>query len=248
MPRVSNTTSDQEPDLRIYVTRDYEDFVILGNNRYIVDGHARNLAGEGNVTATEPIIVNERMEVIDGQHRLQACRDNGWPVYYIKREGLTIAVARKMNILQRPWTSDDFAQSYANDNNRQYQKYLVIKEDYGYNHSITLAYIVGENRRGMMNEFRNGEFTVDDEAGARARLDKLAEAGDVLGGVPNQYFALAYLQVMRVRGFDQARMIRKLNLCGDAYMRKFGSAQDYMRAMEEVYNYMMSDTNRLRLY
>lgn len=230
----------------------YDEFVLLGDNRAVVDGHVNSVKKafetKGNLTEKQPILVNERMEIIDGQHRFAACKELGAPIYYTMHPGLTIEDARAMNILHRSWTADDFAQSYANGGNRDYQKYLEIKEDYGYSHSITMAYIVGENRKGMYNAFRAGEFEVEDEAAARVRLDKLTEAGEVLGGVPNQYFALAYLQVMRVRGFDQARMVRKLRSCGDTYMRKFGSAIDYMRAMEEVYNYMMTDTNRLRLY
>lgn len=242
MPRIVQTQ----------VTSNYDEFVILGDNREIVDGHVKSIRKafeeKGNITAKQPLLVNERMEIIDGQHRFNACKELGLPVYFTVHEGLTIADARSMNILHRSWKADDFALSYANGGNRQYQKYLELKEDYGFGHSIMMAYIVGENRKGMYNWFRDGELTIEDEAAARVRLDKLTEAGEVLGGIANQYFAMAYLQVMRVRGFDQNRMIRKFRTCGDNYMRKFGSAVDYMRAMEEVYNYMTSETNRLRLY
>ena len=34
-----------------------------------------------------PILVNEKMEVIDGQHRLQAQKELNLPTYYIKNKG-----------------------------------------------------------------------------------------------------------------------------------------------------------------
>lgn len=234
--------------LKIYKSMDYDQFIFLDDNRGVVNGHVASLAEEGNVTAVEPITVNERFEVIDGQHRVTACRENGWPVYFKIREGLTISDARKMNILHRTWTADDFAKSYAADGNTQYQKFLQLREEYGFTHTITLFTVYNGDKKGISQQFRAGELQIEDEAATRARLDKLSEMVEVMNVKPSQHFFTSYLEVLKVNGFDQRRMVRKTQAVGDQFLRRFGSMSDYYRALEEVYNYAMPENNRLRLY
>lgn len=234
--------------LKIYKSTDYEQFIFLDDNRGTVNGHVAALTEEGNVTAIEPITVNEHFEVIDGQHRILSCKENGWPVYFKVREGLTISDARKMNILHRTWTADDFAKSYAADGNVQYQKFLQLREEYGLNHTVTLFAVYNGEKQGLGRQFRAGDFVIEDEAATRARLDKMAAMTEVMNIKPSQHFFTAYLEVMKVNGFDHNRMVRKTQAVGDQFLRKFGSMPDYFRALEEVYNYGMSENNRLRLY
>lgn len=249
MPKVIEETVGQEYDpLQIYSTTDYDKFIFLDDNRGIINGHVASLSEEGNVTAIEPITVNERFEVIDGQHRIRSCKENGWPVYFKVREGLTISDARKMNILHRTWTADDFAKSYADEGKVQYQKFLQLREEYGFTHTITLFTVYNGDKKGLSVQFRAGDFLIEDEAATRARLDKLAEMVSVMNIKPSQHFFTAYLEVMKVNGFDHRRMVRKTQQVGDQFLRTFGTMTDYFRALEEVYNYAMPENNRLRLY
>jgi len=249
MPRVIEEDLSQGYDpLQIYSTTDYDKFVFLDDNRRLIGGHVNSLAEEGNVTAVEPVTVNERFEVIDGQHRIQACKENSWPVYFKVREGLTISDARKMNILHRSWTADDFAKSYAADGKVQYQKFIELREEYGFTHTVTLFAIYNGDLKGLSVRFRTGDLVIEDEAATRARLDRLSEMVEVMNIKPSQHFFTAYLEVMKVNGFDHRRMVRKTQQVGDQLLRKFGTMTDYYRALEEVYNYAMPENNRLRLY
>ena len=77
----------------VYATTDYGKFKILITNRIVIDKVVKKLVKSmlesGWIGA--PIVVNERMEVIDGQHRIAAAERIGIPVHYIVMEGLTIA-------------------------------------------------------------------------------------------------------------------------------------------------------------
>lgn len=247
MPRLTDNQV-VESELQIQVTTNYDQFVILEDNRDVVEGHVDNLAKEGNVTATQPIIVNERMEIIDGQHRFDGCKENGWPVYFIKREGLTIGTARKMNILQRSWRMEDFEKSYAADGNINYRKFRDLREEYGLAGTIVLIAIYNGNIRGKNELFRLGELEIDDEAATRARLDKLVEMRDAITHVPAQSFYASYIEILKLNGFDHRRMVRKTEQIGSQLLHRFGTASDYSRALEEVYNYAMPENNRMRLY
>lgn len=229
----------------------YDQFSLFDANRNVNRGHVEAIKKAfeemGNFTEKQPILVNGDMKIIDGQHRFAACRELGLPIYYTVQEGLGVKDARAMNILHRTWRLDDFARSYAESGDKSYQKFLTMAEDYDFSYSVLMTYAMGGEERGAFSGFRKGEFVFRDVPAARARLDKLAEAVEVTGN-RDKNFAYAYLKVIAVSGFDQRRMVRKLTQVGDQLMRRFGNPTEYQRALEEVYNYSMSDGNRLRLY
>lgn len=249
MPRI--TTDETGVENVVQVSRNYNKFDLMINNREVVRGHVEALKKAfqeiGNLTRVQPILVNERFQIIDGQHRFIVAKELEEPVYFMVQRGLGIKDARQMNILHRGWTLDDYAKSYAlTDPN--YKQYLEVREDYGFGHSTTLLYIVGEETKGMFSDFRNGEFVMIDLPAARARLDKLANVQSHVRYGRNRYFAYAYLKVIAVPGFNEDRMLRKLDEVGDSLLRQFGNTTDFLRVLEEIYNYRMSERNRLRLY
>ena len=62
---------------QVRTTVRYDDFHILPGNREINQAHVLELIesfGKANLFDAHPVVVNEKMEVIDGQHRLEAAR------------------------------------------------------------------------------------------------------------------------------------------------------------------------------
>lgn len=237
--------------MEIKSTTDYDQFKFIEANREQSAGHIENIKKAfeeyGNLTKVQPILVNEKFEIIDGQHRFIACRDLGEPIYYTQVEGLNVANARSMNILHKGWTPLDYAKSYATQGDPNYQKYLDLREDYGFSHGTTLAFAMGHETDGAYKIFRAGEFVLKDEKAARERLDMLAEIGTVIPFVTEERFSRAFRKVMAVEGYDHKRMLRKLELHKHIVERK-GSIEDYLRMLEDVYNFQMAPENRLRLY
>ena len=83
-------------DSNVKFTRDYSRFKKVVGNRD-VKSYKRVLESIKNVGyIPNPIIVNENYEVIDGQHRLQACEELGISIAYIMIPGLNIESARRM--------------------------------------------------------------------------------------------------------------------------------------------------------
>lgn len=253
MPRNNSTSTDSDvPHNVVQQTTNYEQFQLIGANRDQNRGHIeaikRAFEEIGNLTAVQPILVNEHYQIIDGQHRFFACKELGLPIYFTMQPGLGIRDARNMNILHRAWRLVDYAHSYAESGDQSYQKFLTLASDYDvFSYSVLMAFSAGEQVKGAFAGFRRGEFVFRDVPAARARLDKLTEAVAVIY-VKDQDFCYAYLKVMQVPGFDQRRMVRKLSQVGEQLIRRFGNVNEYQRALEEVYNHQMSEGNRLRLY
>lgn len=231
-------------------TSDYAKFKLIGSNRDTVRGHVEALkkafAEQGNLTRVQPILVNEKFEIIDGQHRFVACEELGEPIFYTQVPGLTIEDARKMNILHRSWTTDDYAQSYALMGYKEYQKYLVLKEDYEVGHSIILAHAMGEVN-GTHKAFREGNLVIQDFPGARQSLDRLTELMGYSRLFKTEKLARAVRIVEKADGYDHRQMVHKVEQFGDRYLRAYGLIEDNLRMLEEIYNYK-SKATRLRLY
>lgn len=92
----------------VYQTTDYEMFKFLKGNREINKTNEKNLEknfGEnGENYVMNPIIVNEKMEIIDGQHRFTALKKIGKPIHYIVVKGVGGDAAQRMNQVSLRWS------------------------------------------------------------------------------------------------------------------------------------------------
>jgi hypothetical protein len=237
----------------IQSTTNYQQFKLLHNNREQHKAHVERLKKAfeeyGNLTKVQPILVNENFEIIDGQHRFLAAQELGLPIFYTIRQGLGIREARSMNILHKSWNTDDYARSYANSGDASYQRYLQLREDYPFSHSILLSVAEGIDSKGSFRDFREGNFTINPEQYKRARetLDSLTEITSVVPMGGQKEFGYAVLKAMSSPGYDHKRMVQKVEERGGSILR-FAGVQDYLRALEELYNFKMPETSRVRLY
>lgn len=237
---------------KILKTMEYGQFKFLTPNREQSRGHIETLKAAfqeiGNLTEVQPILVNEKMQIIDGQHRFTAAQELKQPIFYTIHPGLGITEARSMNILHRNWTVADYAQSYAASGDKNYQKYLALKEDYGFSHSIILGYV--DNVWGKSNvfkDFREGNFVIEDEDAVVERLEKLSEAVEKTPLMAKGYTAVAFLRLMQSEDYNHDIMLKKLEKYGHKLV-KVDDMEVNLRQLEELYNHGVSLTNRVRLY
>lgn len=239
-------------------TKDYNSFSFLANNRRVHRGHIHRLMesmqeGAGGLLKANPILVNESFEIIDGQHRFTAAKELGLSLYYIVVPGLTIRDSRTMNALQRGWGVMDWALSYAEGGNKHYQKYLQLREDYNYSHSIILTAIYGgqsKDAKGVFTLFRSGELKIDreTETKARERLSMLDELGLHYGGNRNKKTAEAFIKVMDRENFNLNRFFKKIDQQPDFLMTSYARSTDAVRAFEDLYNRNLPEAKQIRLY
>jgi hypothetical protein len=240
-------------------TTDYGKFSFLDANRDYNRGHVEKLKTAfqevGNLTQVQPILVNEKNQIIDGQHRFIACSELGLPLFYTVAEGLRVEEARSMNILHRRWISEDYLKSYIASGNKEYIKFAKLMEDYGFSHSTTLYYSQGSlgtrgggPNSGIFKQFREGNFVLEDEAMVRSLLQKLAEVREVTPFVQQRPFATALYRVFLNENYDHKRMLKKLRTTGQRHLRSYSTAEDNLRMLESIYNNGYSERNQVRLY
>lgn len=110
----------------------YSIFKKLEGNRPVVNRRVNKIiASIQNVGyITSPLIVNEKMEVIDGQGRLEALEQLKMPVEYIIHPGIGINECIAMNINQGNWSLKDYIESYATRGNKSYQRLEQLIKEY----------------------------------------------------------------------------------------------------------------------
>lgn len=132
-----DTAESMEDDLmttkvvgKVFWTDDLDQFRKLETNRDVLQGRVdkvkKSIKNNGWIKGSA-ILVNEKMEIIDGQARLEACKQLELPIQYIVGEGIgrkECAAANNSTI----WRQYDWIKSYADGGNTNY-KYLQILMD-----------------------------------------------------------------------------------------------------------------------
>jgi hypothetical protein len=139
------------------LSKDYDSFKILEGNRSI----NRNKVERFEVEFKEhkyhkdfPILVNENMEIIDGQHRFVACKNLGLPIVFKKtKDAYEIEEIARLNSLSTKWKSADFVNAYLDKPDYVWFKNFVEKFKIPTGVAIKLRKIISNGER--KNKSRN---------------------------------------------------------------------------------------------
>jgi len=151
------------------VTKDWTNFKFLEDNRDIDDGAVKRLADSiKQFGQLQPIIINEKWEIIDGQTRVDACKLLGFPVLYVISEGATIKEVILMNNIQRGWLNRDYLKCFCHSNHNNHLEYRKIRkflDEYGLNHSVSINLLAGcfwYQGGAASAAFKTGKFQIKD--------------------------------------------------------------------------------------
>lgn len=144
---------------KIYTTYNYDIFKHLVDNREVKTRTTAKIVNSikkyGYIT--NPLIVNEKMEIIDGQNRLEALKELNMPVDYIVEPGTTVEHCRAMNMNQSNWTTMNWIDSYANGGNINY-RYLKNLIDAYPKMKLSVIVFAISNKIGKGKVLMEGDF------------------------------------------------------------------------------------------
>lgn len=153
--------------MRINKTTDYDMFKKLPGNRPILRSHFKRLVrsiNKDNQLHLHPIIVNDKNEVIDGQHRLAVARELNFEIFYIKDDTVDSDHLVLCNANQKAWAVQQFIKYYAEiKKNENYIKLIQLSEslDLSIKNLITLLY--GTTRLELYEFIKEGQFVMPKE-------------------------------------------------------------------------------------
>lgn len=118
----------------IGTTYNYNMFVFKKTNRDIDN---RNLIRIDKEVKKEgwrkhPILVNQKGEVIDGQHRLVYAKKHQLPVYFIVANGLQDDDCQILNTTRKKWEAKDYIKFYSKQDNENYIRLGLLCDEFDF--------------------------------------------------------------------------------------------------------------------
>lgn len=242
---------DNLAESTVYSTNDYDKFKKIQGNRLEAKSHIRHLIQSYEVNPdlarTRPILVTKAFEIIDGQHRFEASRALGLPVYYMIGHNIDIRTARHLNAIQRSWNLQDYMNSFISTGEAQYVKLAELLEEYPIPLGRMLHYCSGSTGHVVTRQFKSGTFKImKDKELLLYRLGVLKEMEQYIEFWNDGYLAAAMLTIFKNNyEFDADRFIAKLK---GANMQKQANTSDFLREIERVYNWHQPDGKNDRLF
>jgi hypothetical protein len=117
----------------IYETRDYEMFGFHPGNRNVSPAKVEDLLRSFNERHYPvPVIVDQQMRILDGQHKFEAARAGGFPVNFLKlpEDIDPTQVIRQLNADQRAYDLPDHLKLYVQDGRKEYIKFQDLYNHY----------------------------------------------------------------------------------------------------------------------
>ena len=161
----------------VWETKNYEKFNKLKGNRIINEKNIKliDISVQENGWKPEPILVNERYEVCDGQHRLEYAKRHNLSIPYLIIKGLKPKDCIRMNSKRVNWSADDYINFYAEQGNENYQRIRQLRQIFDDIDLSTILYAttnkvnsitrfskVDKNRKGSASLF-DGELECSED-------------------------------------------------------------------------------------
>ena len=226
---------------KILSTYEYDKFKKIKGNRKI---NFKNLGKIINSMSKKqlviPILVNEKFEVIDGQHRLQACIELGLPVYYYIVEGYGDCEVITTNLNQENWTKSQFLDYYIDHENHNYILFEEIRRNNGLNINQLLnilAKVKNVTFKSLSFSFVEGTFRLSQEDVWQATnfLTCLQDFSKYKY-YKSDSFVLAFLCLYHYQPYDHSHIIEQLKIRGDK-LNIYASKGEYLRILTtEIYS------------
>ena len=241
---------------KIMVTDDYSIFKSLEGNRAAkdkrVDKIVQSILKIGYITS--PILVNENMEVIDGQGRLSALERLSMPVEYIIQPGIGIEECRQMNIHQSNWTDYDYVCSYAIRGDENYQKLQSLMDRFDMPIQVILQATRDKLSQGGYKNtktVREGKFECDVDQYERAKwqlmyADGFRQVAKSIGGSRNPfYIAVIYAyRNLDSDGRNKMETVVRKNMLSIPALTQVGG---YLKYFDEFFNSGLRKDKRIHL-
>jgi hypothetical protein len=234
---------------KVLYEKNYTKFTLLDDNRDINDVHVEALAKSMKKSGQlMPIIVNENLEVLDGQHRLKACELLGLPVAYVVNIGGNSRQVALINNTQKSWLTNDYLKHYSHEswrNHAEYKKIIMFEKENKLSHTVCMCLLsdnLNNGRRwdtGVMKSFKEGNFKIKNLERAQTYASQLLKFKSF---VPNLVrivrFCIAFIKVSQLKGFNLELAYKQIEKNSNKF-DKCVNQEDWIEAFVDAYNYKL---------
>ena len=188
-----------------------------------------------------PIVVNRRMEIVDGQHRFQALVMLGEPVPYLvsnnwKNEYHTAVI----NNTQRTWSTENWAEFRAKENPVIAQALLLAENyrdiTYGRMTIATALEMMSIGGTSIITDLKNNKYAYDNERGNEIYqiLSIVAEYPNNMRNPYNQKIVRAMKMMLDSYSYINKKAIARM--ANDNFITNYSNERDMYNYIKNIYN------------
>lgn len=224
---------------------DYGIFKLSNMNRYrgVNQNHVEKMKQsilEKNLLASRPILVGKDHIVLDGQHRLEAAKSLGIPIYYHYDENLTEEDMISLTGVNLAWTTEDKLNYYAKKGNADCQKILDISKKYGLETSLVFTLLCPFRNAIVKADFKISSVSLEIGEDYIEYFFKCRDIVKLCLGQVNFFTAnrcvSALYSLYRMEEFDKEHFLRNLKSLSHLVCMK-PSKVLYVKMFLEIYNF-----------
>lgn len=230
---------------KIQETKDYKIFKSITSNREVDDKHVRKLMAsieDKNLLHLNPILVNEAMQVVDGQHRLEAAMLLKLLIYYVIDNNIGKSDISLLNKTKKNWGLMDYINYYTIEKRPGYDALSAMISKYPecpVNIMLKLIALDGKN-----SEWKEGYVDIMRKDEAEQILGYAKWFSNYLKFAMQGKFLIALQILVRSGQYDHDKMMMRVEEQPRSLVACITITQ-YVEMLEEIYNYR-SSKNRVK--
>lgn len=241
----------EAPKSEVLSTTDYTKFKNLKSNRDIDAAHVRRLCRaikKKNHLHLFPVLVNGSFEVMDGQHRIEAAKQLGVPVYFIVDDNIGDGDIADMNSNKKGWTMLNYIDYHAAKGNQDYVKFAHFCNKHNHISPSTLVFLCDSTGTRNTDTIKNGELDISNMEVAETVISHLNYFQSINKKVASQVrFIEAVLAIVGTGLYDHNRMVQKLNQ-QPTKLVPCVDRKAYISVIEDIYNYKVRDESFIKFF
>lgn len=208
---------------QIQSTKDYNIFKQVSFNRSKNTHHLQQLKKiilKENLLHLHPILVNEKMEVVDGQHRLEVAKELDLEIFFIQST-VSYDHILNSNLFQKKLSLEDVIKFYAmRDKNVAYIQFLNFTKELSISPKALIGLIFGICNRPLIDMIKSGKFDLPSNKSTLNILitcfkkfkefvmDKRIRPFSMFSSAP---FTIAFRNLILISEFDEEIFLSKLD-------------------------------------
>lgn len=250
---------------QVYETTDYSKFKTLDGNRDVNKLHVKRLKESfSNSYLVSPITINEKFEIIDGQHRFQAAKEKGLPVRFMICNNYSLKEVQLLNTNMKNWSKKDYLDAFCDLN---YPEYLTFRKFMRKFPAFTITSCEAlltnisassrtstdsslksaNNKKGYyaLRYFEEGLLKINDYTQAVENGEKIMQIKTYYDGFNRNVFVRAMIGVFNIEAYSHDQLLKRLAQ-QPTRLQHCTNIGQYKLLIEEIYNYRSREFLNLR--
>lgn len=220
---------------KTFTTLNYKRFKLNNLNRPLDEAHINKLMRSiKKYGLLVPILVDKNDNIVDGQHRYEACRRLEAELTVQVRKSYSMEKIVEVNSTAKTWTLVDYAHHYASSGNTHYQHFLECVGEYPSLGKMSVAMACACEQINT-SAFRNGSLICRD----KQQTDKMLRLMHVARGhgMSSKMHHVAIMKLV-LQGHPVQCVIDNLGRCGDHMkVEKPRNHKDALRVWQDIFNW-----------